>query len=77
MPGWNAYFEAMPFKPIDLPPDVARAFARDMRAYFNEINGIKRDEIAARQSSLLEKYVGGKLRANDVKELFEVMKDRR
>jgi hypothetical protein len=52
----------------------ARAFAEDMRAYFKETNGIKRDEIAARQAWLLERYVKGKLRTNDVKELFEAMK---
>jgi hypothetical protein len=34
---------------IDLPPDIAKAFVRDMRANFAEKNAIKRDEIAARQ----------------------------
>jgi hypothetical protein len=70
-----AYIPAVPFRPIDLPPDVAHAFAEDMRAYFKVTNGIKRDEIAARQAWLLERYVKGKLRTNDVKELFETMKD--
>jgi hypothetical protein len=60
----------MPAEPLNLPPDVARAFAEDMRAYFKETNGIKRDEIAARQAWLLERYVRGKLRTNDVKMLF-------
>jgi hypothetical protein len=36
-------------KPLDLPPDVARAFTEDMRAYFAEENQIKRDGIAVRQ----------------------------
>ena len=31
----------MPRKPIDLPPDVARSFARDLRAFFAETNAIK------------------------------------
>ena len=33
-------------KPLDLPPDVARSFVQDMRAYFAEENQIKRDGIA-------------------------------
>jgi hypothetical protein len=36
-------------KQLDLPPAVARAFFKDMRAYFAEENLIKRDTIAARQ----------------------------
>ncbi len=35
--------------PIDPPPEVARRFVADMRAYHAEPDGIKRDEIAARQ----------------------------
>ena len=34
---------------LDLPPEVARAFTEDMRAYFAEPNPIKRDGIAVRQ----------------------------
>ena len=37
----------MPLKPLELPPDVARDFVRDMRAFFAEKNTIKADEIAA------------------------------
>src|SRR5262249_30263588 len=29
----DAYFKAMPRKPIELPPAVARAFVNDMRAF--------------------------------------------
>jgi len=39
--------------PIELPPAVARAFIKDMRAYHAEPNAIKRDEIAARQLGAL------------------------
>jgi hypothetical protein len=46
-----------------------------MRAYFKETDGVERDEIAARQAWLLERYVKRKLRTNDVGELFEAMKD--
>jgi hypothetical protein len=42
--------------PIELPPDVARRFVEDMRAYLIEPNGHKRDEIAARQLSILRGY---------------------
>jgi hypothetical protein len=35
--------------PIELPPEVARRFFKDMRAFRSERNPIKRDEIAARQ----------------------------
>ena len=35
-------------KPIELPPEVARAFVKDMRAFFAETHAIKRDAIAAR-----------------------------
>ena len=36
-------------KPLDLPPAVARAFVKDMKAYFAEENRYKQDEIALRQ----------------------------
>jgi hypothetical protein len=35
--------------PIELPPEVARRFFEDMRAYHRERNPIKADEIASRQ----------------------------
>jgi hypothetical protein len=38
---------------IDLPPDVARSFVEDARAYFAEPNAIKRDFIAGRQLQAL------------------------
>jgi T6SS, Phospholipase effector Tle1-like, catalytic domain len=34
----------MPSKPIELPPEVAKAFVRDMRAFHAEKSSIKRDE---------------------------------
>ena len=36
-------------KPLEVPPEVARRFFEDMRAFHREPNPIKRDEIAARQ----------------------------
>ncbi len=32
--------------PMDLPPDIARRFVRDMRAYFAEQNAIERDDVS-------------------------------
>jgi hypothetical protein len=68
----------MPSKPIELPAAVARRFIDDMHAYFAEPNGIKRDEIAARQLHNLNQHQrprGRKIRLTDVKEMFAQMKD--
>ena len=64
-------------KKLDLPPDVARSFVEDMRAYFAEPNAIKRDEIAGRQLRALRRYTPRwkKLRITDVIEMFVEMKD--
>jgi hypothetical protein len=40
-------------KPVELSPDVAKAFIRDMRAFFAETSPLKRDEIASRQIHVL------------------------
>ena len=68
----------MPAKPIELPPEIAKAFVKDMRSYFKEANAIKRDEIASRQLHALQAFQRPrekKLRIHDVKEMFEQMKD--
>jgi hypothetical protein len=39
----------MPRKPTELPPRVAKAFVRDLRAFFKAKNQLKQDEIASRQ----------------------------
>jgi hypothetical protein len=67
-------------KPLELPPEVARRFFEDMRAFHRERGPIKRDEIAARQLHALAGYLrprDRKLRLSDVKELFEQMRDDR
>jgi hypothetical protein len=43
----------MPAKPIELPLEVAKAFIAVVRAFFAAKDGIKKDEIAARQQHLL------------------------
>jgi hypothetical protein len=62
----------------ELPPELARRFFEDMRAFHREPNPIKRDEIAARQLHALQAYRrqrAPKLRLSDVKELFERMRE--
>ena len=73
-----AYLALMPRKPIELPPAVARSFAKDMRAYHATKDTMKRDEIAARQAWLLSEHLGPrekKLRVIDVREMFVEMRD--
>jgi hypothetical protein len=68
----------MPSKPFELALAVAKAFARDMRAFHAEENSIKRDEIASRQLHVLKSFQRPRekpLRLADVKEMFEQMKD--
>jgi hypothetical protein len=63
---------------IEIPPDVARRFVEDMLAYFAETSTIKRDEIAARQMSVLRQYQGPRekpLRISDIKDIFRQMID--
>jgi hypothetical protein len=65
-------------KRLDLPPAVARAFVRDMRAYFAAQPGAKRDLIAVHQLRALQEFQGPrekKLRLDDIKEMFEAMRD--
>jgi hypothetical protein len=46
-----AYLPAMP-KNIELPPRVAQAFVRDMRAFFKAKNQLKQDEIVGLGSTV-------------------------
>jgi hypothetical protein len=64
-------------KQLELPPQVAKAFVKDMQAYFKAKNQLKQDEIAARQCWVLQQHVprGSKLRLSDVKEMFLQMRD--
>lgn len=64
-------------KQLEIPPEAAQAFVRDMRAFFKARSQLKQDEIAARQCSALQKYVprGTKLRLSNVKEMFLNLRD--
>jgi hypothetical protein len=70
----------MKLRGIEVPPGVARRFVEDLCAFFAEQNGIKRDEIAARQLHVLRGYQRPwereKLRLTDVKEMFFQMRDK-
>jgi hypothetical protein len=70
----------MASKPLELPPEVARAFVRDTRAFFAAGGtGVKADEIAIRELLILNEYLGRRerpLRVIDVKEMFVQMRDR-
>lgn len=61
---------------LEIPPEVARQFAVDMKAFHAEYDAIKRDEIAANSWHLLMQHIpkGAKLRLVDVIELFELMR---
>ena len=64
----------MPLNSLDLPRDVVRAFAEDMKTYFAEDNKHRRDAIAVRQLRALQDFQAPhekKLRLSDVRELFE------
>ncbi|MHC2462139.1 hypothetical protein [Bradyrhizobium embrapense] len=60
--------------PIEIPPDAAKAFMRDLRAYHNTKDGDARTAIAARQAEQLSKHVRSSVKLAEVKELFERMK---
>ena len=63
--------------PLELPPNVAKAFVKDMRAYFAEENLYKQDEIALRQLHALKEHQGPREKAlglSDVKAMFREMK---
>lgn len=62
-------------RPVDLPPEVARAFVRDMEAYFAEPDPIKKDLIAVLQLRSLQDHWKGKLRLDDVRRMFLEMRE--
>jgi hypothetical protein len=71
------YLQAMLRKQPEIPPEVAADFIRDMKAFFKAKDQLAQDEIAARQSWLLQLHLprGTKLRISDVREMFLRMKD--
>ncbi|WP_316191297.1 MULTISPECIES: hypothetical protein [unclassified Bradyrhizobium] len=59
----------------ELPATVARAFVRDMRLYFAEQDPIRREQIAVLQLHSLREHWRSKLSLNDVKLMFDEMRD--
>ena len=59
-------------KQLEIQPEVAQAFVRDMKKFFKAPPGIDRDEVAAGTAWMLKNHLprGTKLRITDVKELF-------
>jgi hypothetical protein len=55
-------------KPIELPPQVAKAYVRDMKAFFRAKDQLKQDEIAALACWELKQHLprDAKLRITDV-----------
>lgn len=65
----------MPSKPIELPPEVAKAFVLDMRAFFAAGDtSVKADGIVARQLHALKQHWHGRLKLTDIKEMFVQMR---
>jgi hypothetical protein len=65
-------------KHIELPPRVAQAFVKDMRASFKAKNQLKQDEIASRRLHALivfQRPRDKKQRLADVKQMFPQMRD--
>jgi len=71
----NAYLRPISRKPIELPPEVARNFVGDVRAFHAAKDSLKKDEIAAKQLWLLKQHWTGKLRMVDVMEMFQQMRN--
>src|SRR5262245_8907601 len=75
--GRTRYIPSMLRKPLELPPEIAKAFVRDMELFFKAKTVIDRDEVAAGTAWMLKNHLprGTKLRITDVKELFLLMRD--
>lgn len=63
-------------RPIDIPPEAARAFMRSLRAYHATKNGDKRTQIAARAAEELSKHLPGNevVSMEEIRELFRRMR---
>ena len=63
---------------VEIPPEVARRFFKDLGAFHAEKDPVKAGAIAARQLQALRQYQGArekKLRLGDINEMFRQMKD--
>jgi hypothetical protein len=64
-------------KQLEIPHEAAKAFVRDMKAFFKASGQLMQDEIAAKHLWLLKQHLphGTKVRTSDVKDLFLQMRD--
>lgn len=59
---------------IDIPPEAAKAFIKDLRAYHATKDKDKRTALAARQAEELAKATQSRVTMAEVRELFRRMK---
>lgn len=59
---------------IDIPPEAAKAFMKDLHAYHATKDRDKRTALAARQAEELAKATQSRVTLADVRELFRRMK---
>lgn len=62
-------------KPLELPPDVARAFMRDLKLYRRSKDRDKQTLYVARQAEELSRHLGAKVTIAEVREMFRRMQD--
>jgi hypothetical protein len=68
----------MPRKPIELPPEVAKAFVRDMRAFHARRALLRETRSLAAKSMPCVSYQGKSerpIKLHQVKQMFEEMRD--
>lgn len=58
----------------DIPPEAAKAFMKDLRAYHATKDGDKRTALAARQAEELSRRTQSRVTIAEVRELFLRMK---
>jgi hypothetical protein len=73
----DRYIRPMLRKPLELLPEVAKAFVWDMELFFKAKTVLDRDQVAAGIAWMLKDHLprATKLRITEVKELFLQMKD--
>ena len=73
----GAYIPQLRRKELEIPPEVAKAFVRDMKKFFKTKTLLGRDEVAAGTAWMRKNHLprGTKLRITDVKDLFLQMND--
>lgn len=75
----TSYIRLMAFKrkPLEVPPEAAAQFVKDMQAFFRAKGQLAEDEIASTAAWRLKQHLpkGTKLGKTTVKELFHAMRE--